>query len=385
MSSRHNHDPWPDSTSTNLHLSHPTESENVTIWTNTAASWKDSLTVPEYLRESAFLATVPLAKNGGMTTWILIDENLPPDQRSMLCSCETFRKRALVGDGDGKVSDTIVHSIASVFCPPEYRGRGYTSRMMRELAMVLRTWQSEDKRCVGSILYSDIGKDYYAKFGWLPNPANSHIVFQPSQILLGPFVKHIREKDLERLCQRDESMIRKALSNPGEGIGTRVTIVPDLDHMLWHISKENFACERLFGKVPAAKGAIAGDPGNQIWAIWTHRYYERPGAENHNNKLYILRLVIEAYDPAASPSSDQVKYLKTVLQAAQAEAAEWKLDQIELWDPAPVVQKLIAQIGIEYLLVEREHESIASAMWCDEVRSDGIVPKWINNEHYAWC
>ncbi|KAH8668293.1 hypothetical protein BGZ60DRAFT_409008 [Tricladium varicosporioides] len=379
MGSLYNQDHLRGSSSANLHLSLPTESETFTIWTNTAASWKDSLTLPEYLRESAFLTTIPLARNGGMTTWILVDKNLPPNQRSILCSCETFRKRALIADGDGRVSDAIVHGIASVFCPVEYRGSGYAARMMRELAMVLPGWQTEDKTYVGSILYSDIGKEYYAKLGWHPNPTNSHIVLQPSQLSIDPLLEHLRESDIEILCQQDELMIRKSLSNPGERISARVTIVPDLDHILWHISKENFTCGMLFGKIPAIKGAIAGNPGNRIWAIWTHRYYEKPGTGNHKNTLYILRLVIEADVPVTSPSFDQVKCLEAVLRAAQAEAAEWKLDQIELWDPVPIVQKMLAQSDIEYLLVERERDSIASAMWY------GMVPTWINNERYAWC
>ena len=50
-----------------------------------------------------------------------------------------------------------------------------------------------------------------------------------------------------------------------------MTIMPGPDHMLWHMGKEEFACEELFGRVQQAKVAIAGPPGNQIWAIWAHR------------------------------------------------------------------------------------------------------------------
>jgi hypothetical protein len=386
----------PDSKSLDLSLDHPTPDECVTIWTNTATSWKDSLTIPVYLKESRFLTTVPLAKDGGMTQWVLVDKNLPPDQRPILCSCESFRKRSLTSDSNGVIRDTIVHGIASVFCPPKYRGRGYAPRMMRELTRILHKWQSEEVRCIGSILYSDIGKIYYAKLGWQPNITNSHVVFHPSKRAQPLSAKPLSVKDLSNLCKLDEAMIRKVLANSTEAAKTRMTIVPDLDHMLWHISKEEFACNELFQEVPYVKGAISGPPGNRIWAIWTHRYYGHPDGESPDNVLYILRLVIENQEVANNAPSgipeglhvlaykEQIEILKAVLEAAQNAAAEWRLDQINLWDPSPVIQRMIAGTGIEHSLVEREEESIASGMWYDENGDADVAPLWINNEHYAW-
>lgn len=388
-------DGLPDSSSPNLYLSHPTPEECVKIWTSTSASWKDSLTLPVYLEESLYLTTVPLAKNNGMTTWILVDKNLLPNERPILCSCESFRKRSLTSDANGNVEENIVHGIASVFCPPEYRGRGYAVRHMKEMAKVLRSWQSEQGRCVGSVLYSDIGKSYYANLGWHPNPTNSHVVFQPSKSPKPPLAKEVVEGDLAKLCEKDEMMIRKAMAAPA-GVGMRLTIVPDLDHMLWHIRKEDFATEKLFGKAAQAKGAIAGPPGRQVWAIWTHRYYGHLDAEPSNNVLYILRLVVEGgcareissaeeKEQHTAMQDEQISYLKAVLQAAQAEAAEWRLGHVELWDPTPLVQDMITQSGIEHFAVEREEDSIACGLWYDENGGVGSAPQWLNNEHYAWC
>ena len=44
---------------------------------------------------------------------------------------------------------------------------------------------------------------------------------------------------------------------------SRIMIVPDIDHMLRYISKEEFACQKLFGGIPRAKGAIAGEAGRR--------------------------------------------------------------------------------------------------------------------------
>ena len=341
------------------------------------------------------MTTVPLARNDGMTTWILVDKHSQPDQRQIFCSCETFRKRALTADSDG-VHESIVHGIASVFCAPQYRGRGFAKFMMRQLAQELYTWQSNGQSVVGTILYSDIGKKYYAQLGWQPNTTNSHVEFKPQRIAPSTLVKTIHAEDIAALCERDEILLRKTLAEPAQE--TRVAIIPDVDHVGWHLGKESYTCKYLFGKEPQDKGAIAGSPGSQVWAIWTRRYYERPDVDSPHNVLYILRLVMEQDEtatripadaeknPMAGMYEEQMSYLKAVLQTAQAEAAEWKLDAVELWDPTPLVQRMLAQMDIEYKMVERNEESIASLLWYnDQGGKSAVLPLWVNNEHYAWC
>jgi hypothetical protein len=387
-----------NSESSSLCLTHPSSDELTTISPNTAAAWKDALSHSIYLEESQFMTTVPLARNGGMTSWILVDKCLPPGQRQILCSCESFRKRALKSSADGNVIDTIVHGIASVFCPIEHRGRGYPKLMIRELATQLHSWQTDTKQCLGSILYSDIGKTYYAELGWKPNKSNTHVELNGLKHSKSPFVYNVGAAELPVLCERDEARLRKMMSIPTEHPCTRVSIIPDLDHIGWHLAKEEFTCNYLFQKIPEVKGAIAGSPGSQVWAIWTHRYYNHPDAEKSHNVLYILRLVMEADETASRLPSDagktldevkfkeQMQHLKAVLQAAQNEAFEWKLNAVRFWDPTPLVRSMLSHMGIEQEIVEREEESIASGLWYDE--QGGVsesAPLWLNNEHYAWC
>ena len=378
----------PHAQSPDLHLSHPTPRECLTIWNLTSLAWIDALTLPQYLEESAYLTTVPLAKDGGMSLWILVDKTMPPDQRPILCSCETFRKRSLVSNRDGSVTEGIIHGVASVFCDPLYRRRGYAARMMKELTKVLRTWQVDTAPCVGSVLFSDIGKSYYADFGWRPIPNNTHIEFEPELSSTPLKATKLVSEDLSQLCLEDEKMLRNTLNLKSDK-KLRMTIVPDIDHMLWHHKKAEFAAQRLFGKEPQVKGAVAGQPGNRIWAIWTHRYYGDPKSASSENVLYILRLVVESQGKESTYDVAQrdvlAEQLKAVLKAAQAEAAEWKLDHISLWDPTPLVQELIGRTGIRHNMVERQTESIASLLWYGN-RSDetGTSPEWIGNEHYAW-
>ena len=378
----------PPAQSPYLHLSHPTPGECLTIWNLTSLAWTDALTLPQYLEESAYLTTVPLAKDGGMSLWILVDKTLPPDQRPILCSCETFRKRSLVSRGDGSVTEAIIHGVASVFCDPIYRRRGYAARMMKELTKVLRSWQVGATPCVGSVLFSDIGKSYYSDFGWHPIPNNIHIKFEPELSSTPTKATKLLSEDLGQLCLEDEIMIRNTLTTISDE-KLRMTIVPDIDHMLWHHKKAEFAAQRLFGKEPQVKGAVAGQPGNRIWAIWTHRYYGDPKSASSENVLYILRLVVESQVRESTYNTEQgevlAEQLKAVLKAAQAEAAEWELDHINLWDPTPLVRELIGRTGIRHDVVERHTEGIASLLWYGNGSDErGAMPEWIGNEHYAW-
>ena len=384
----------PDADSLDLHLSHPTAAECQAIWKLSSHAWKDALSLPQYLEESAYMTTVPLAKDGGMTNWILTDKNLPPDLRPILCSCETFRKRAFVSDRDGNLSEKIVHGVASVFCDPGYRQRGYGSRLMRELSETLRNFQTtgESDAAVGSVLYSDIGQKFYAGFGWHPFPIiNTHIELDACVYSEGgPKATHLFSEDIQRLCEKDEAMIRKELTSTLPNGKIRLILVPDLNHMLWHHSKEDFVCQKLFGKQPQIKGAVVGQPGNRIWAIWTHRFYGDLKSASSENTLYILRLVIE--NPAAPTTLDadqqeimEVEYMRQILQAAQDEAFQWNMHRVVMWGPAALVLRLVNGGGIQYRKVSRDHEGIASLLWYGEGSGKEDSLEWLGNEKYGWC
>ena len=376
----------PDANSSDLYLTHPTTSEFQSIYSLSFLAWGDALTLTQYLEESAFLTTVPLAKDGGMSVWILTDKTSSPDHRPILCSCETFRKHTFITDPNGHFKQVIIHGVASVFCDPKHRGRGYAARLMQELAIILPNWQAESGQCVGSVLYSDIGKTYYAKLGWHPFPLNSHIELDPMHIpnLSQVGVRPIVEKDLDQLCKDDEAMIRRAMTSSSSG-KTRMILVPDLDHMLWHHRKEEFACDKLFGKQPHIKGAVIGEVNDRMWVIWTHRYYGDPHAASSDNTLYILRLVIEHESTDPEQREHQTGQMRAILWAAQNEAADWDLRHVKLWDPADLLQDMVERTGIRHRKVEREDESIASLFWFGQGSGKEDMVEWLGNEKYGWC
>lgn len=368
---------FPDANSSYLHLTHPTIEEKVETWTLNSVNWGTALSTPDYLEREAYLTTIPLAKDGGITHWILVDRNLPPNLRPILASCESLRKPVLTSL-NGVVTEGITHGIGSVFTQPKFRGRGYASRMLKELALLLKNWQVDEKSgsCPFSVLWSDIGKKYYTKLGWAAFPS-AHIELSPATKLQPTTVTKLTCGDIAKLCKLDEGYIRKELASTSDG-KTHVAIIPSHDQMQWHHKREDFVCDKLFQRHPHIKGAIAGRPGFRVWVYWTRQYYG-PLVPKSGNTLHILRLVLE--DESATP--ENAESLKGILELAQAEAKEWQLDVVDVWNPSESVKKLVEMTGLENKLVERQEESIASLMWYGEGTTEDV--KWLANEKYGWC
>ena len=330
--------------------------------------------------------TVPLTKDGGLTHWILVDKNERPNERKVLGACESIRKRALMNK-NGEVVEVVSHGIGGVFCNPKYRGRKYASRMMIELGEKLRTFQTDAsikgrEKCEFTVLWSDVGPRFYADHGWHPFPS-THITF-PSISTSSVAATKLLAKDLKELCDFDVDMITKDLASAKDG-KTHVALVPDHVQISWHHDREDFMCSQLFGKKPEVKGAIIGEKGHRVWAVWTRNYYGSLEAKS-GNTLHVLRLVFEDIDsPDAASLAEQSKKVKAVLEVAQAQAAEWKTVHVELWNPTPYLQKVVDATGLENGKVEREASSIASLMWYGEGSGKVDEIEWVGNEKYGWC
>ena len=355
------------------------------MWTINYASWGGALSLPNYLKREQYLATGPLGANGGLTHWILVDSTLPPNKRATLASCESLRKRALVAYPNGPVREVITHGIGSVYCNPSYRGKGYAGRMLRELGPTLRTWQTGEKvECEFSILYSDIGKTFYAGLGWHPFPSSHLSSASSSSSKNGGNhkAKALGVTDLKELCETDEKYIRNCMERVNDG-KIHVATIPDHETMKWHHRREQFLCSHIFPNRPApsVKGAISGESqGSRIWAIWT-RSFSGPLVPESDNALHILRLVIED----EKVSDDNVEGMKGILEIAQKEAKEWKLEHVELWNPTDVARALVQRAGLEYSQVDREAESIPSLMWYGEGSGKVDEIEWVGNEKFGWC
>jgi GNAT superfamily N-acetyltransferase len=405
-----------------LILSHPTPSERRKIWAQSHPKWGAALYLDEYLHREEYLMTVPLAKGGGIAHWILTIDGVAPDDRPILSSCETLRKRAFIAtkedengmgvkqrmdwslsngnhykeggkkEGSG-VKEAVAHGIGSVFTDPQFRGNGYASRMMELVGEHLKNRQGNMMNFNGnwgqkpssppatfSVLFSDIGKKFYAARGWAPFPS-THLSFPPQETMGGtpPNARPISYHDLPELCALDEKWLLKRMANErNSSNGTCVALAPDLDAMLWHLMREDFVTKRIFGWTPRVRGAAFGKVGKRIWAIWSRSYLSKP-PKAEGNTLYILRVVIE--DESADPVYLS-EGLRVIIEFARNEAFEWQTRHVELWNPSRQLRDLIRGSGLEYEAVEREIESIPSLRWYGECPSEEI--EWMANEKYAW-
>ncbi|KAI9646825.1 hypothetical protein NHQ30_004824 [Ciborinia camelliae] len=382
---------FPDYNSPDLHLAHPTPEEKLATWNLNYEEWGKALSKPDYLHREQYLASVPLTSDDGMTYWCLVDKNAPPNSREIYASCESLRKRAFISN-QGKVEEVTIHSIGSVFCPPKNRGHKYASRMMRDLGDILKTWQLDSNipgrsQIPASILFSDIGKKFYANHGWLPFPS-SHIVLPPiakdSNALESSLAKPLKSADIPDLCTLDVQYIRKVLERAPSDNKTHIALLPDYATIQWHHLRENVMSSSIFGHAPSIKGAISGSQiGSRVWAYWTRGYYGPIDNPASGNCLHILRLVIED----ETDSEDNARKLESVLRYAQMEATEWKMNDVQFWNPTPLVEDLIQRSGLkgERTKVEREEESVASLMWYGEGEGSVDFVEWWGNEKYGWC
>ncbi|KAJ5975591.1 hypothetical protein N7481_009298 [Penicillium waksmanii] len=133
-----NHLPLPDARSPSLHLAHPTDRENMAIWKLTSDTWKGALSVDI--------------------------------------------------DTEGNFTEAITQGVASVFTDAKFRGQGYASRLMTELAEELRTWQNKTTECVNRAFPSH------------------NLTFEPSAEDLSA-AEPIFANDLKRLCELDEVLL----------------------------------------------------------------------------------------------------------------------------------------------------------------------------------
>lgn len=399
----------PDSSLPTLALAHPTEKEKTAQFKQNGAAWRGALSLELYLRREEILASENLTKDGGLTYWVLIDT--AANDRLVLSACETYRKKALVAR-NGKVEETIAHGIGSVFCPPQLRRRGYTARMMQELGEALRTWQTEGKECLFSVLFSDIGKKFYAAHGWEPfNSSHISVPAKTSRIVDTkdlPTAQPLYEGDLGELCKIDEAMLRKSLEARPADSNTAVALIPNVDTIRWHHAREDYVGKELHGKAPKVKGAIVGsEKGKRVWCYWTRMWYNNNPKESKGNTLHVLRLVIE--DEGLSSwegsggnhingsgkshqqngdgwSSYHKSAIASLLLMAQREAQEWNMAEVAAWNPTSVMVSAAQRLDPNTTVVNRDEESIASLKWHPPHK--GPVAEsidWVGNEKYGWC
>jgi len=374
----------PAGESPDLILVPATASERIASIKLNSVAWKGPLDVETYIARENHLMQQKLTRDG-LTCWILVDRNEPEDNRTILSSCESYRKIALLAH-DGKTEKVSTHCVGSVYCRPDFRGKGYAKRMLEELSTKLETWEMEKeprRSSIFTVLFSDIGKKFYAQFGWRPFSSSHMSLLASANGVDKPVTKDLFAEDVQKSLCSEEVLAKlhdQMLVASQKSTGAKIVILPNFDHYLWHWAREEFYAENLFPErsPPVVKGA--GDDKAGVYCAWNRNF----GALPEDNVLYILRWV---YDEPTSPAEEQttVQAMAAILRRAQQEAHEWNMSKVEFWNPTPLLQKAVALVDPKSELVHREKESISSLRWTGEKQGLGKDVEWWLNEKYTWC
>ncbi|CAI7648221.1 unnamed protein product [Penicillium glandicola] len=371
----------PAGESADLILVPATASERIASIKLNSVAWKGPLDLETYIERENHLLRQRLTRDA-LTCWILVDRNEPEDNRTILSSCESYRKTALLAH-DGQVEKVSTHGVGSVYSRPEFRGKGYAKRMLEELSIKLETWEMEKeprRKSLFTVLFSDIGKKFYAQFGWRPF-LSSHMSLPATGGAEKAVTRDLFTEDVEKtLCSEAVfgKLREKMLVASQKASGAKIAILPNFDHFVWHWAREEFYVENLLPErsPPIVKGA--GDDQAHVYCAWNRTFGEAP----EENVLYILRWV---YDDPTSPAEEQatIQAMAAILRRAQQEAHEWNMSKVEFWNPTPLLQKAVALVDPAAQLVHREKESISSLRWTGEEQGLGKDVEWWLNEKSA--
>ncbi|PHH64419.1 hypothetical protein CDD81_4640 [Ophiocordyceps australis] len=381
--------PLPDSSCPSLILAHPTPQEQRRTWLQTQPSWGSSYPIDTYLEREQYLLSVPLARDGGITPWILTT-NAFDSTRPVLASCETLRKPALVRLANGSVCHVVAHGIASVFTYPHLRRRGYAARMLSLIAQHLAQCEASSPGTASfSVLFSDIGPLYYAALGWKPFES-THLTFavpeRPLANQPSPHLRTILAHDLPALAERDVELLgRRIALPPAHPSKTRVALAPTLEALQWHFAREAFMSNYLFSAVPKVHGALYTPPESphaRIWALWTRL---QNGGKEHldKNVIDIIRFVVEDQDAISDAQLSTA--INLIVLEAQAQASQWLCSKIIMWNPDARLKAVVeASKHLDSTFVVRQHDSITS-LCCFSKGLSAADVEWVANEKFEWC
>ncbi|GJE86632.1 acetyltransferase domain-containing protein [Phanerochaete sordida] len=345
--------------------------------------WSRGLGMQEYLKRDELMDYEEHADNGKLMTWVLAprDDSITLD---FLCSCETYRRTAVVATPIS-LSPTFVvaYGVASVYTAPRHRGKGYAAHMMRLLHWVLAPasslppfptqWGTPPKSPLQdarfSVLYSDIGEDFYLRAGPAPgHPGWTVVGAQSIQWAVPPLPDASSESSRWRWLGRDdcidvwkldaELMQADALALAHKKGRTVYTFLPDK-------GVGQFSIQRLMTLDKELRPIYPLEPwGVQLlgtksltFATWTFE----PGT-----KIMVLtRLRSSAEDFPA------------LLEALKFKAREIGFDTVETWNVPDELKELGERLGAK---TSKRTDHMSATKWYGQDDAE-----WIFNEKFCWC
>ncbi|KAJ9155278.1 GNAT family [Pleurostoma richardsiae] len=339
-------------------------------WELNGIAWAKPIEVQDYVARETYLSQQELTRDGRCRYWILHHKH---DPTHIVASCESTRKTVLVAGGGRGFREEQGYAVASVYTNPKYRRLGMAGFMLRKL----QEHMDRDSAC--SVLYSDIGKVYYSQLGWAVFPseqATLHLLAGDQFVSAQPeATRYLAKQELQPLCERDVAAMKAKFQALVGDAKTHVAFAPTFAQIAWQLAREEFMARVLWKKEVERRGAVTAD--GKSWICWDHDWREK--------KLKVMRVV------TSDPPSPEQKLLDIValLSAALAEASQWGLQKVVVWNPDGDMTRGIKGVGnfhedqVKIIFDERADTSIPSFRWRGGESVEGTV--WEDNEYYCWC
>ncbi|KLU83394.1 hypothetical protein MAPG_02455 [Magnaporthiopsis poae ATCC 64411] len=368
-----------------------TPEQRVVSWHLSSDTWAKPLTEEQYLEANEVLSRIEMARDGGCRFWALYFRGNPLE---VVASCESFRKTLFVRDptspvngnaangstvtkDDGQITEHLAYGIASVYTNPKYRRLGMASLMLHKLQEVM-----DNEGATGSALYSDIGRSYYSMLGWavFPHSEARLNLLSRSRKLKSDTCCDIKTRwierpdELEQLCKLDVDDLKARMCRQRSDDKVHFAFAPTYAQINWQLAREDFFARTLFGRDIQRRGAATTD--GKSWIVWERDWKKE--------QLTVLRIV------TTQPESEarRVDHVWALLGAAVAEASEWGLGAVAVWNPDETTTSGIKATSNAYandvrVVFKQRDGSLPSFRWRGGLSTAKMV--WEDNYYYCWC
>ncbi|KAI8914852.1 hypothetical protein DFJ77DRAFT_440495 [Powellomyces hirtus] len=331
----------------NLVLSEANASQARETLNATHGAWGAQLSKEQYVTREETLRTTKFSQER-LKTWVLTERSAP---NVILSSCETYAHPCVLNTGaGGQLTHGTCLAVASVYTPAEHRRKGYAGIMMHQLRDHLGD-------AVATTLYSDIGREFYARIGWNVFPSISGIIHVKEPEPIGEDIGMITADNLSAFVQQATKHIQEQVESRKTA---SFAVLFNEDKIAWYQARTNAYVKLLHLTIPLATLTTLGSynlEGDQF-VLWYSDVAEK--------RLYILH----AHNPGKQDMSG-------VLAAAVQHASLCGLTKVVIWDP-----QNNGCADVEAVQIEDRESSLSSA----SILKAGfpVDIEWVANEKYAW-
>lgn len=349
-------------------------------WRLNGEAWASPMSIDDYVAREYHLSQQDLSRDGRCIYWVLRHKD---DPTHVVASCESVKKTVFIaGHGTG-INDGFVeasgYAIASVYTNPKYRRLGMAAYMLRRLQEHMDT----DSDC--SVLYSDIGRTYYANLGWDVFPSDQATIHLEGDRFSVPepaATRYLTLEELKPLCHKDVAGVQAKFQRlASDHRKTHVAFSPSYAQVAWQLAREQFMAKVMFKREIEKRGAITTN--GRSWIYWDHDWREK--------KLKVLRIVSLDSDPETGVTimdESKIRDIVELLRAAAAEAVHWGLEKVLVWNPDDNTTMGIKgfhnfhEEDVDVVFDER-NSSLSCFRWNGGRHTQDTT--WEDNYYYCWC